>query len=102
MEQKWAEAKKIQKCELCDFCGQRGRQRHRCITCRTKIYCGKECYDADQEVHKQFCKPYDEMMPWKVKNGFSGRRKDMMKFNAQKAKDNDKLFSELQELVKKM
>ena len=102
MEQKWNECKKLQKTENCDYCGQRGGQRHRCITCRSKIYCGKECYDADQEVHTEFCKPYAEMEPWKVKDGFTGRRNSNMKDNAQQAKKNDKLISEIQDLVKKM
>jgi len=102
MEQKWAESKRLEKCENCDFCGHRGGQRHRCITCHTKLYCGKECYDADQEVHKEFCKPYDEMMPWKVKEGFSGRRNDKMKKGEEDDKLNDKVFSKMQDLLKKM
>ena len=102
MEQKWHECKKLLKCENCDYCGQRGGQRHRCITCRTKIYCGKECYDADQEVHKEFCKPYEKMLPWKVKSGFSGRRNYILTINAQQAKAKDKIYSEIRELVKKM
>ena len=43
-----------------------------------------------------------KMMPWKVKDGFSGRRNSNMKDNAQQAKKNDKLISEIQDLVKKM
>jgi len=102
MEQKWTKSKSLQKCEYCDFCGQRGGQRHRCITCHTKLYCGRECYDADQEVHKEFCKPYDEMMPWKVKDGFSMRRNDKMKITAQEVEGAEKMFSEIQDLLKKM
>ena len=102
MEQKWAESKKLQKCEDCDYCGQPGGKRHRCITCHTKLYCGRECYDADQEVHKEFCKPYDEMMPWKVKEGFSGRRNDKMKRNEEADELNNKFYSKMQDLLKKM
>jgi len=102
MEQKWVESKRLEKCEDCDFCGQRGGQRHRCSTCRTKLYCGKECYDADQEVHKEFCKPHEEMMPWKVKEGFSGRRNYKVKKGEEDYKLNNKIFSKMQDLLKKM
>lgn len=50
--------------ECCDYCGQayRGRVGHRCSRCLTKLYCGEECRDQDQDwgVHKLSCKEGEE------------------------------------------
>jgi len=101
-EKKWIETLRLQKFEMCDFCGKSGMQRHRCITCHTKLYCGRECWEADQEIHKEFCKPCDEMEPWKVKDVFSRRREQIFKLNAEGHKKNEKVYSEIQDFIEKM
>jgi len=67
--------------DRCDGCGEWGEKRHRCITCHTKLYCSRECHFADQDVHQQFCKPKEEMEPWKIIREFKERKdakKNMM------------------------
>jgi len=99
-EKEWNEHFGSNKIERCDFCGKFGGQRHRCITCHSKLYCGRECWEADQEIHKEFCKPCNEMEPWKVKDGFSGRKQNELK--SETTKKNEKAISKLQDLVNKM
>jgi len=102
LEKEWNGIEKSQKLEICDFCGKYGEHRHRCITCHTKLYCGRECWEADQEVHKEFCKPCDEIEPWKVKDGFSVRKEARIKRNAETTKTNEKVLSKYQDMVNKM
>jgi len=47
--------------ELCHYCGLTGDERpHRCSRCKTKVYCGEECRNADwQLVHKDICNKGD-------------------------------------------
>ena len=60
--------------ERCDHCGKLVLGGHRCYKCHTKVYCGQECYDADLSVHKEICKPMEEMDAWKIRENFRGRK----------------------------
>ena len=62
--------------ENCLYCGKVGLGGHRCYKCHTKVYCGRECYDADLSVHKEICKPKEEMDAWKIRKNFRGRKDD--------------------------
>ena len=63
--------------ENCDYCGELGLGGHRCYKCHTKVYCGQECYDADLSVHKETCKPKEEMDAWKIRENYRGRKDEM-------------------------
>ena len=62
--------------ERCDHCGKLVLGGHRCYKCHTKVYCGQECYDADLSVHKEICKPKEEMDAWKIRKDCRGRKDD--------------------------
>merc|ERR1712240_872906 len=46
--------------ELCDYCGLFNQEvrGYRCAGCKTKVYCGMECYRKDT-VHHDLCEKGD-------------------------------------------
>jgi len=58
--------------ELCDYCGgfSKDVRAHRCAGCKSKLYCGTECYKMDT-VHHTLCEKGDNR---KRKNGNDVRK----------------------------
>ena len=53
----YAEFRIQYKRERCDYCGWFNQEvrGYRCEGCKTKVYCGVECYNEDK-VHQKLCK----------------------------------------------
>jgi len=60
--------------DLCDFCGDINKEAkgYRCAGCKSKLYCGMECYEKDT-VHHELCGKGDRR---KKKRGTEKRRED--------------------------